>query len=324
MIYPMKQVRITAPFGYYTVFGSRSMHYAIDIAAAEDRRVFASHGGEVIMSLFDPAGGNMVAVRGPFCRGVDVITRYAHLDSRLVEQGQQLQQGQQIGVQGNTGSATTGRHLHFETWLLPEGEPYSYSLREKYALDPLGLLEKPEDCVFEQNGKTSYQPIPHPQPSAPLVWLPAGCKMQVGDGVELRLVPDLDTSPIVGGEGRCRDSITRHFPSQSEYDCILQSEMDGRLWYGLVTQWDMLWCLFDPEKMRLIRPEGGGEQQPGEETPEQPPDTEPGGEDTPDTEPGGIQTPEQGQPSEEGGHCPGGCLPALAAALAALFKKELM
>ena len=43
------------------------------------------------------------------------VSRYYHLRSANVSEGQQVSQGQVIGIKGNTG-ASTGEHLHFELW----------------------------------------------------------------------------------------------------------------------------------------------------------------------------------------------------------------
>ena len=49
--------------------------------------------------------------------GTLIQTRYAHLWSISISNGQSIKAGQQIGVEGNTGTVfgTTGTHLHYET-----------------------------------------------------------------------------------------------------------------------------------------------------------------------------------------------------------------
>ncbi|GEM_PF-5824260 len=104
----------------------------IDIAACySDPEVIAAHGGTVLLSGYDSGGGNYVVLRGEFSDRYDVITRYFHLAKRSVVKGRYLQTGERIGIQGNTGTQTTGQHLHFEVWIVPKNVGYSVSLREK-------------------------------------------------------------------------------------------------------------------------------------------------------------------------------------------------
>ncbi|NUP69022.1 MAG: M23 family metallopeptidase [Nonomuraea sp.] len=72
--------------------------------------VLASAGGTVVTSTFFSDAGNTIVVD----HGGGWVTRYLHMASRAVGVGASVGQGQQIGVVGNTGSATTGSHLHFE------------------------------------------------------------------------------------------------------------------------------------------------------------------------------------------------------------------
>lgn len=92
-------------------------HTGVDIAAAEGTPVVASKDGTVTMcQIWD---GQTVTGMQSYGNCVDILhsdnvtTRYAHLDSIVVTNGQSVVQGQIIGYVGNTGHSF-GNHLHFE------------------------------------------------------------------------------------------------------------------------------------------------------------------------------------------------------------------
>ncbi|MBI4087645.1 MAG: peptidoglycan DD-metalloendopeptidase family protein [Candidatus Liptonbacteria bacterium] len=97
-------------------------HYnAVDIANSCGTPVVASAEGLVIPdnSFGDGRGGwsggygNFVLIEHPF--GDSVRTRYAHLSKVLVDIGDYVKQGEEIGVMGDSGDST-GCHLHFEVY----------------------------------------------------------------------------------------------------------------------------------------------------------------------------------------------------------------
>lgn len=57
--------------------------------------------------------GNAVKIRHADYNGKTLETRYAHLSSYVVSNGQKVSEGQLIGYTGNTGKSS-GAHLHFE------------------------------------------------------------------------------------------------------------------------------------------------------------------------------------------------------------------
>jgi len=86
------------------------MHAGIDIAADVGTPVFAAADGVVEYSEWNSGGyGNLIEVRHPD----GSMTRYAHLNRSLVQEGQKVKQGEQIAEMGSTGYST-GPHLHFE------------------------------------------------------------------------------------------------------------------------------------------------------------------------------------------------------------------
>jgi murein DD-endopeptidase MepM/ murein hydrolase activator NlpD len=87
-----------------------SGHLAIDIAAGTGAPVYAADSGVVVYAAGSSGGyGNMVMID----HGNGYHTLYAHLDSINVYCGQNVMQGNLIGLAGSTGNST-GAHLHFE------------------------------------------------------------------------------------------------------------------------------------------------------------------------------------------------------------------
>ena len=85
-------------------------HHGIDYGVPEGTSVGAAGDGVVTGSSYDRALGNLVTIN----HGGGYSTRYAHLSQSLVSPGMQVKQGTIIAKSGNTGTATTGPHLHFE------------------------------------------------------------------------------------------------------------------------------------------------------------------------------------------------------------------
>ncbi len=84
-------------------------HYGIDLVAYQGAPVSSVAAGVVVDSRYSDSYGNVVTID----HRNGVFSRYAHLDRKDVAVGQEVTQGQVIGVQGNTGDST-GSHLHFE------------------------------------------------------------------------------------------------------------------------------------------------------------------------------------------------------------------
>lgn len=84
-------------------------HDGIDLGVDVGNRVYASATGTVILAQWYYGYGNCIDVD----HGNGIVTRYAHLDSISVSEGDTVYQGQVIGESGNTGNST-GPHLHFE------------------------------------------------------------------------------------------------------------------------------------------------------------------------------------------------------------------
>ncbi len=107
MTYPLRNIKITSPFGYRTdpFTGKRTMHSGIDLAAHGDL-VFSMLPGTVDKVGYDPRSGNFVTVRHG-----DFRISYCHLSRILTTQGTSVSFGTILGITGSTGRST-GEHLH--------------------------------------------------------------------------------------------------------------------------------------------------------------------------------------------------------------------
>lgn len=98
-------------------FGSRwgSFHHGIDIGKngrTGDVPVVAAEAGTVIRSYYSTSYGNTVLISHNV-DGQVITTLYAHLENRLVSDGDSVGKGDKLGYMGNTGRSF-GPHLHFE------------------------------------------------------------------------------------------------------------------------------------------------------------------------------------------------------------------
>lgn len=116
-----------------------AFHTGIDYACPIDTEILASGAGLVVFAGLDKTGfGNLVIIQ----HNDGNATLYAHLSKIGVVLRQKVEQGQVIGLSGNTGNST-GPHLHFEA-------------RRRWAdykshFDPMDLpLICVEDAAFEQ------------------------------------------------------------------------------------------------------------------------------------------------------------------------------
>ncbi|WP_313345250.1 peptidoglycan DD-metalloendopeptidase family protein [Sedimentibacter sp.] len=102
------QGRITSTYGQR--WGK--FHRGLDIANVTGTEIYAAGNGRVIESKYNNSYGNYVLIE----HKNGFRTRYAHMSKRLVEQGAEINQGDLIGLIGNTGTSY-GSHLHYEIYL---------------------------------------------------------------------------------------------------------------------------------------------------------------------------------------------------------------
>ena len=137
-IWPEPHAQISQPFGpsqywFEPAYGSYPhFHTGIDLVEPFGSPVYAADDGIVALVGSSTSGyGNYVVIA--HSGGLDTL--YGHLSAALVKAGQQVVQGQPIGLEGSTGNST-GPHVHFELRInqvpinpapyLPPGAPSPY------------------------------------------------------------------------------------------------------------------------------------------------------------------------------------------------------
>lgn len=100
-------------------------HYAVDVVVPRNTPVKAAAEGNVIFAGWTTETGYVLILDHPY----NIISVYKHNASLNVRQGEAVEQGQVIAIAGNSGTMTTGPHLHFELW------------SDGYALNPEEFIE---------------------------------------------------------------------------------------------------------------------------------------------------------------------------------------
>jgi len=123
-----RKVSVNASFGYSSLyFGGGRFHNGIDLNLVYDN-VYSITNGVVTFAGWDSyGGGNMMIVRDG-----DVDVWYAHLSMFTAYVGQKVKIGDRIAISGNSGSRSTGAHLHL-----------SVKVRGRF-VDPASYLA---DCI---------------------------------------------------------------------------------------------------------------------------------------------------------------------------------
>lgn len=93
-------------------FDPQARHFGVDISANPNESVLSTLDGTVILSAYTAETGYVIQVQ----HNQDFISVYKHCGSLLKREGDPVKAGEVIALVGNSGSQTTGPHLHFELW----------------------------------------------------------------------------------------------------------------------------------------------------------------------------------------------------------------
>lgn len=124
---PVDSPGVSSGFGLRVnpISGKTQFHSGVDLLPSADLLVHPAKSGQVVLASYGQEIGKIVIVR----HGGGIETRYGHLASISVREGDEVTERSVLGIVGNSGSATTGRHLHFEVTV------------GGYPVDPLKVIE---------------------------------------------------------------------------------------------------------------------------------------------------------------------------------------
>lgn len=95
-----------------STFDADIRHLGIDIAASTNQSVVAVLDGTVLLSSYTAETGYVIMLQ----HNQEFVSVYKHCSGLLKREGDQVKGGEVVALVGNTGTLTTGPHLHFELW----------------------------------------------------------------------------------------------------------------------------------------------------------------------------------------------------------------
>ncbi|MEO9382502.1 M23 family metallopeptidase [Chromobacterium phragmitis] len=155
---PMRISSHATPLREQPTTGQYRPHYGDDIAMPSNTPIYAPADGVVqTVARNRPGAGNYINIQHPS----GYLTRYLHLNSISVRNGQRVKTGELLGYSGMTGGVSTGPHLHWEahipvykkpfppvgpTYMLCQGAPPAQPQEEaKETGDPAETVKWPQD-----------------------------------------------------------------------------------------------------------------------------------------------------------------------------------
>lgn len=93
-------------------FDRANKHYGTDLVASNNAVIKATADGTVIYSGWSVDNGYCIGIQ----HNENLLSFYKHNAVLLKEEGEYVSAGDPIAIYGNSGSLSTGPHLHFELW----------------------------------------------------------------------------------------------------------------------------------------------------------------------------------------------------------------
>jgi murein DD-endopeptidase MepM/ murein hydrolase activator NlpD len=116
---PLEQLYFIAPVNgeVSSGFMPNQEHFGIDILSPKNTAVKAAADGYIFLADWTLETGNTLGIQ----HSNNTITFYKHNSVNLKKAGSYIKAGEAVAIIGNTGTLSSGPHLHFELWF--KGKP---------------------------------------------------------------------------------------------------------------------------------------------------------------------------------------------------------
>lgn len=175
---------VTSPYGPRKDPMDRTktqIHHGIDIKTNSDAVLATENNGTIVAVNHNTNTGSGKSVTVEYSRADGSATRvqYMHLSQINVQKGDSVNAGQKLGVSGNTGSRTTGEHLHLgvinvsadgkQQWVNPAA--YLSEINQKGNLQKQAQYNGKDLLAQYQAGGTTTMPSQSQEQASPDDWM---------------------------------------------------------------------------------------------------------------------------------------------------------
>jgi len=175
---------VTSPYGLRKDPMARTktqIHHGIDIKTNSDAVLATENNGTIVAVNHNTNTGSGKSVTVEYSRADGSATRvqYMHLSQINVQKGDSVNAGQKLGVSGNTGSRTTGEHLHLgvinvsadgkQQWVNPAA--YLSEINQKGNLQKQAQYNGKDLLAQYQAGGSTTMPSQSQEQASPDDWM---------------------------------------------------------------------------------------------------------------------------------------------------------
>lgn len=222
---------VTSPFGPRKDPMDRTktqIHHGIDIKTNSDAVLATENNGTIVAVNHNTNTGSGKSVTVEYSRADGRATRiqYMHLSHINVQKGDSVNAGQKLGVSGNTGSRTTGEHLHLgvinvsadgkQQWVNPAA--YLSEINQKGNLQKQAQYNGKDLLAQYQAGGSTTMPSQSQEQASPDDWM---SRLMSSDDAAL----GYGQTGSNGNDGGLLDSIMKMFMTM----LMLTMQMENKI-----------------------------------------------------------------------------------------------